>query len=388
MSHLPDELLLYIANQLLNPAERSRLATCNRRLKGLLPTPLRIKVVNSRGDGSLQPEFFVSHADKRIDDSTNFLLSHESLYFGEQYLLWTFDYQRGNKVYLGRHTRHGHKATAHGELQYIFTLGLRPRSPNQIWEVIGGDSGDLVMWGEDIGMSVKGMNPNPTQPDGNQRGLVSCLPASSAAIALAGDRLDTPNNWCVLGDEWGTSEKLQLLPCSMYVPGDDVREQPLNVHAIPEVCDKGEYLLHSPSSQKDGEITCEGYHVTVDFHFWIHQGIMHFHALSLPFALGIPILETDTRHSGSSPLADLLEIRSARWGCVIYYMAVAADVGEGKALDMERFNRRVADHRDHAVRYLPEKQMVYIDVRNNAVRSDSPSLARDTNAAWKFILSW
>ncbi len=385
---LPVELLLYIANQFLNPAERSRLATCNRHLQNILPTPLRIKVVSSRGDGSLQSEFFVSHADERKEDPNKFLLSDENLCFGRQYFLWTFDYRRGNKVYLGRHTRHGHKATSNGDLQYMYTLGLRPRSPNQVWEIVGGESGDVVMWGEDIGMSVGGFNPKPRQPDANQRGLLSCLPASDTAAALAGDGNDTPNNWCVIGDEWGEQEKLQLVPCPMYVPGDDVKEQPLTVHAIPEVCDEGEYLLHSPSSRKDGEVTCEGYHVTVDFQFWIQDGIMHFFASSLPFSLGIPILQTDERRSGLSPLANLLEIKSARWGCVIYYMAVAADVSEGKTLDMERFLRRVTDHRDHTVRYQPEQQSVYIDVQNKTIQSDAHGVARDSKASWKFILSW
>lgn len=386
--HLPDELLLYIANQFLNPAERSRLATCNRHLRNVLPTPLRIKVVSSRGDSSLQSEFFVSHLDGKKEDPNKFVLSHESLHFGRQYFLWTYDYERENKVFLGRHTRHGHKATANGDIQYMYTLGLRPRSPNQVWEFVGGENGDVVMWGEDIGMSVGGFNLKARQPDSNQRGLLSCLPGSSTTSAHTTDQNSSPSHWCVLGDEWGDHEKLQLVPCSMYVPGDDVKEQPLTVHAIPEVCGEGEYLLHAPSSRRDGEVTCEGYHVTVDFQFWIEDGIMNFLAPSLPFTLSIPILQTDERQSGQSPLANLLEIKSARWGCLIYYMAVAADVSEGMTLDMERFLRRVTDHPDHTVRYEPEHQSVYIDVCNKTVQRDAPCLLRDREASWKFILSW
>lgn len=410
---LPDELLQYIGNQFLNPAERSRLATCNSHLRELLPTPLRIKVVSSRGDSSLQSEFFVSdathtdadtdtdaydaiHTDHQTNHMTEhcpskFLLSHQSLYFGRKYHLWTFDYQRGNKVYLGRHTRHGHKASVNGELQYLYTMGLRPRSPNQTWEVIGGEAGDTVMWGEDIGLLVSGTNPKPRQPDSTQPGVLSCLPSSSTAAAVVGDDDDDRNNnnhWCVLSDDWGEHEKLQLLPCSMYVPGDDVKERRLTIHAIPIVCDEGEYLLHSPESGVDGEITCEGYHVTVDFQFWIQDGIMHFFAPALPFTLGVPILQTDERQSGISPLANLLEIKSARWGCVIYYMAVAADVSEGKTLDMDRFLRRVTDHRDHTVQHRPGEQFVNIDVCNKSVRTDAPCVERDPDKIWKFILSW
>ena len=392
ISSIPDDILLNIANQYLNPAERSRLTSCNRHWRRLLPTPLRLKIVTSKGDASLQSEFFVSPVDH--GDAINYLFAHESLYFGQKYFLWTFDYERGNRVYLGRHTRHGHKATDNGDLQYMYTMGLRPRSPNQCWEVIGGLHGDTVMWGEDIGLSVAGTSTKPRQPDSIESGLLSCLVCSSdhtrdAEILNTISNDDgTSNQWVVLGNHSGPQEKLQLLPCQIYVPGDDVKEHNLPIHAIADVCDEGEYLLHSPESQRDGEVNCEGYHVTVDFEFWVSNGIMHFSAPALPFALGIPILQTDERYSGMSPLANLLEIKSARWGCVIYYMAVAADVSEGKALDMERFLRRVTDHRDHIVQHDEINRLVSIDVCNKSVRTDAPDVPRDTEATWKFILSW
>jgi hypothetical protein len=355
-----------------------------------LPTPLRLKIVNSKGDASLQSEFFVSSVDQ--DDDAKYLFSHESLYFGQRYYLWTFDYERGNRVFLGRHTRHGHKATDNGDLQYMYTMGLRPRSPNQFWEITGGVAGDTVMWGEDIGLSVAGKSHKPRQPDSAENGLLSCLSAASDITtdddALNMNSQNNGKHWVVLGNHAGPQEKLQLLPCQIYVPGDDVTEHSLPIHAVAEVCDEGEYLLHSPESQKDGDVNCEGYHVTVDFEFWVTKGIMHFYASALPFALGIPILQTDERYSGMSPLANLLEIKSARWGCVIYYMAVAADVSEGKALDMDRFLRRVTDHRDHTVQHDEINQLVSIDVCNKSVRTDAPEMPRDTEAIWKFILSW
>lgn len=375
--HIPCDLLLHIGNHLLNPAERSRLGTCNRHLHQLLPAPLRIKIVHSRGNRALKEEFFVSPAA----EPNKYLQASDSLRFGEAYYFWTFDYRRNNKVYMGRHTRHGYKPDLNGDMEHLYTLALRPRSPNQTWEVVGGQNGDIVMWGEDVGLSVGGQNSKPRQPDSNNRGLLSCLPTHYPERRGG-------SNWCVLTDSWGQNEKLQLLPNSKFVPGDDIQERELAVHAIPEVCDEGEYLLHSPWSRHYGEVTCEGYHVTVDFTFWIENGIMNFDALALPFSMGIPILETDERSLGVSPLANLLEIKSARWGCVIYYMAVAADVSEGKSLDMQRFLRRVTDHRDHMVHHDEETQRVNIRVKNKEVRRNAPPLRRAPDEIWKFILSW
>jgi hypothetical protein len=131
--------------------------------------------------------------------------------------------------------------------------------------------------------------------------------------------------------------------------------------------------------------------VVVDFHFWIEAGVMYFCAPALPFCLGIPILDSDVamEPSSVSPLANLLEIKSARWGCVIYYMAVAADVSEGKSLDMERFLSRVTDHEDHKVVFNGAKDLVYIDVRGKQVEKNyMPALSRDENSVWQIILSW
>jgi hypothetical protein len=372
MNILPNEVIRLIADVMLNPAERARLSTCSRHLQGLLPSSLRFKITSSRGDGCLQPEFFVSPAEQ----PSKLFESGDNLFYGHRYYFWTYDYERDNKVFLGRHTRHGYEQDESDDLLYLYTLGLRPCHPNQTWEIVGGHDGDTVMWGEDVGLTVGGENPKPRQPDSDQRCLLSCLPASGQP------------SWCVLQEEWGEHEKLQLLPCQQYVPGDDVAEKAIIVHAIPEVCDEGEYLLHNPNSTMNGSVYCEGYHVIVDFHFWIEQGVMHFCSPALPFTLGIPVLETDVPQSNVSLLANLLEIKSARWGCVIYYMAVAADVSEGKTLDIQRFLRRVTDHQDHTVVVNEAKDLVYIDVRNKQVNTGTPALPCDKSAVWKFILSW
>jgi hypothetical protein len=377
MNVLPNEVLRFIADVLLNPAERARLSSCSRHLRGLLPSSLRFKILSSRGDGCLQPEFFVSPAEQPGKS----LESGENLFYGRRYYFWTFDHTRHNKVFLGRHTRHGHEQDDnHADLLYLYTLGLRPCHPNQTWEIIGGNDDDIVMWGEDVGLTVGGENPKPRQPDSDQRCVLSCFPGSSPGEP----------SWCVLQDEWGDHEKLQLLPCPQYIPGENmnVAEKDIIVHAIPEVCDEGEYLLHNPNSTINGSVCCEGYHVIVDFHFWIDQGVMHFCSPALPFTLGIPVLDTDVPLHNISLLANLLEIKSARWGCVIYYMAVAADVNEGKALDVQRFLRRVTDHQDHTVVVNEAKDLVYIDVRNKRVNIATPALPCDKTAVWKFILSW
>ena len=371
---LPNDVIRLIADGLLNPAERARLSTCDRHLKELLPSPLRLKIVSSKGDSCLGPEFFISP----VDQPSKLLELEDNLFYGHRYYFWSFDYERGNKVFLGRHTRHGRETDQNGDLQYLYTLGLRPCTPNQTWEIVGGTDGDTVFYGEDIGLTVGGENAKPRQPDSDQRGLLSCLPKT------AGRSL----SWCALQEEWGQHEKLQLLPCQQYIPSYKMTEKILGVHAIPEVCDEGEYLVHDPASIEKGRVCCEGFHVIVDFHFWIERGTMHFCSPVLPFTLGIPVLETDIPKPNSSFLANLLEIKSARWGCVIYYMAVAADVSEGKPLDSERFLRRVTDHQDHNVVVNEAKDFVYIDVRNKKVNREAPAIPCDMNAVWKFILSW
>jgi hypothetical protein len=445
---LPCDVLQQIADSYLNPAERSRLSSCSKRLNQLLPPLLRIKIVSAtsaslskqQGNGgnfqSLLPAFFVTPADceskdDEYDNSVSYnhcsgtdgpscvkdrcLLSTDNLVFGQRYYFWTFDYQRGNKVYLGRHTRHGLKDQHTGMFQYSYSMGLRPRSPNQTWEVVSDGSeedGDVVMWGEDVGLSVGGTNPRPRLPDSNDRKLLSCLPFQES---MTDNNDNNPANaidnsgssWCVVQEKWGPSERMQLLPIEQFVPGPDVLEKVLNINAIAEACDEGEYLLHSPESLRDGVATCDGFHVIVNFDFWVKKGVMHFFAPVLPFALGIPILETDycrnrksnTHGSSKSPIANLLDIKSARWGCLIYYMAVAADVTEGKTLDMDRFLRRVTDHEDHSVQINERMDFVYIDVKGKKVNqqstelprqiiSNSTAMAPGSNCCWSFVLSW
>mmetsp|Transcript_59476 Transcript_59476/g.145648 ORF Transcript_59476/g.145648 Transcript_59476/m.145648 type:complete len:709 (+) Transcript_59476:267-2393(+) len=178
------------------------------------------------------------------------------------------------------------------------------------------------------------------------------------------------------------------------------RESYLSIYGIPEACDEGEYLLYSPDSSAQGQVGCDGSHVVVDFEYWVRSGIMHFRCPVLPFTLGIPILDTDStdmvddnnsQNQSSScrediqPMTKLLDLRSARWGSLIYYVAVAADVSEGKALDMNRFLNRVTDHEEHTVRVNEKKNLVRIEVRDKKIMK-IPDVKK--TGGWKFLLSW
>ncbi|KAL3929431.1 MAG: hypothetical protein SGBAC_012215 [Bacillariaceae sp.] len=381
LEELPEELLLQRVHSMLNPAEQTQLSSCSQRFQDLLPQYLRVKIVCWRDNGAIQQDLFVSLASA----PNQFLSKSENLVYGQEYYFWSFDYERGNKTYLGRHTRHALEPDAiSGCLQYMYTIGLRPCTPNQTWKVVGGKDGDVVMWGEEIALTVGGSTAKPRQPDSIQRGTLCCMPKMNGPVWIV---LDGSGDICA-GAAGGEANKLKLIPCDQYIPSVKTPEKELIVHAIPRVCDEGEYLLHSPNSTIHGHIHSDGFHVIVDFTFWISKGIMYFGSPVLPFALGIPILETDVLDNDSCPLANLLHIKSARWGCVIYYMAVAADVGEGKNLNMERFLQRVTEHRDHQVIVNPSKDLVYINVLHKQVKTKANPVPRNDDALWRFILSW
>lgn len=126
----------------------------------------------------------------------------------------------------------------------------------------------------------------------------------------------------------------------------------LDIHPVPNICDNGYCFLYSPEQLRHGTTGFEGAHAHVKFYFWTIDGIMYFHALALPFCLGVPIVQDDDPIMGksqASPLQCLYDTYSARWGCLKYYLATAADVGEGRPLDMARFLMHVTDHEDHTV---------------------------------------
>jgi hypothetical protein len=354
---------------MLNPRDAWRLSVCSSHLCDALPLPLRLRIV-SRGNGSsLKDLFFVSPAD----DPSKTLLGTDRLIFGVHYLFWTYDYARDNRVFLGRHIRISERK-GNGQSMHRYNLGLRPIDPNQTWVVSrGGRGGDEVPWEADIGLCVGGENSRANQPDSKQRLLLS---------------VTVDDSWHVTKDFWDTDEQLQFIPHR-----DDEREtiveKNLIVHAIPDVCDRGMYLLYNPDSLKHGSSACEGSHAIVKFHFWIEDGTMKFRALNLSFTFGVPILEEDkvivTKQA--SPLVALFDKNSARWGSIKYYMATAADVGEGRSLDMDIFMRGVKEHEDHTIVRDLSGGLVQIQVQDSIIDTNSPSFQLDADGpAWEFVL--
>jgi len=207
----------------------------------------------------------------------------------------------------------------------------------------------------------------------------------------------------------------------------------LETFAIPDLSDRGAYLLYSPSRwqaqlapstllPKGGgggggaKGTMEGAFVSppywyengritsVEFSFWITMGILYFKAHSLSFALAIPVVKPDREffdashqeeeqqgeESQAQPIINLYESYSARWGCIKYYMATAADVGEGCPFNLDVFLRGVTDHVDHRVEQL-DHDIIAIQMKASSTIVD-PTLVkdipRDDSRIWKFFFSW
>ena len=156
----------------------------------------------------------------------------------------------------------------------------------------------------------------------------------------------------------------------------------LDIHPVPNVCDNGFCFLYSPEQLRHGSTKFDGAHAHVPFYFWTLDGIMYFHALVLPFCLGIPIVQDDDPIFGksqASPLLCLYDTYSARWGCLKYYLATAADVSEGRPLDMERFLLHVTDHEDHTV--VQQRQQRRQEVQQQQLRPSHPEQHGDYHNA-------
>jgi hypothetical protein len=273
MHILPVEVLDTITS-FLNPAEKWRLSATSRRYRNLLPVPLRIKIVSHHSASALAPKFYVSrvvfqdNAAKNIGGSAstdksdkassrsrrnNFadsvttstkaafvegatLQIGEELQWGMDYLFWTYDYTKEQKVFLGRHgqnilyhnLRHNHGILDpqqhidgvdddeddddHTNLEddddndesmgqdddndelstdsnddgnmsrpnCLYTLGLQIRTPNQTWRLVPAEpSKSPSPFGTPdyptiLGLSVGGTTQNFSfRPDSNQRMFLS-----------------------------------------------------------------------------------------------------------------------------------------------------------------------------------------------------------------------
>ena len=124
----------------------------------------------------------------------------------------------------------------------------------------------------------------------------------------------------------------------------------------------------------------------VEFYFWISGGYLYLRSPVLPFSLGIPITMSDRKYFRPQlgPIANLYESYSARWGCIKYYMATAADVGEGCPLNMTVFRRRVAEHDEHRVVVLENIVSIHM---HEEVDMDIPDIPKDENQMWRFFFS-
>ncbi|KAL3937274.1 MAG: hypothetical protein SGBAC_007581, partial [Bacillariaceae sp.] len=165
MNQLP-EALVYEIVEYLNPKERQRFSETNQEQRNLLRVPLMVIIASTSSGSALQERFFVSPRK----NPHKMLLDREELIFEEDYLFWTFDYARGNKVYL---SRHGQKLLSTEYTQYMFTIGLRPKHPTQFVRIKGGEAGTKVSLEDCVGIDIGGTLPIKHTPDSKHRMFLS-----------------------------------------------------------------------------------------------------------------------------------------------------------------------------------------------------------------------
>lgn len=367
MNQLPVALLYEIVDY-LNPRERQRFSGTNQEHRYLFPTPLIVKITSKPSGSALHERFFVS--PRR--NPRKMFLDHEELLFEEDYLFWTYDYQRENKVYL---SRHGQKLLNTEYIQYMFTMGLRPKRPTQFVRIKGGIAGTKVPFSTSVGLDIGGTSPIRHTPNSRDRMYLSSQALTVGAL------------WYAIQQKWGNDEKLQLYRCRDYGEKDD-RTTRLIVHAIPDISD-GPCSLYSPKSLKDGRAACELHHVNVRFHFWVVGGVLCFHALvGVPFSFGVPMLEEDHAVAIKDPvdcLKLLLKKNSSRWWAIKHYMSVAAEIQAGTVIKVEDFMRTVKDHEDHTILRDESKNLVYIQVQDAIVEKRIPDYPKIEDAVWEFL---
>jgi hypothetical protein len=334
------------------------------------------------------------------------------LRYNVEYVLWTFDYGRSNRVFLGRH---GQKLMHQEDPQFLYSLGLRPKEHNQTWKVtrkreIGKGVDDCtvarkgpVPYGSPVCMTVGGSLEIPYGPDSSTRLYLSAHELSMGAL------------WYTFRDrESCIDEDLYVYQSSEYIAIDDKsriqssaldssersKNSPLNsdrgiserdviVHAIPSIMDGG-YLFYAPESLRDGQAECELHHAAIPCHFWIEDGMFIFHAYqSLPFKFGVPVLEEDAvdhNKGQTEALAVLLAKNSSRWWAIKHYFSTAANVEEGREFHMDIFLRNSKDHEDHLVVYEKENKFVHIIVGDAVVDKNIPDVPRRMGDVWRFSI--
>jgi hypothetical protein len=543
----PDEWIVGLAQDWLNPREQRRLAIASKRFHRILPQPLRIQICSAKSGGSSdccclagelfatpvqeqhrppellpiqQPQACAATVDKKPDKrrtrkpALGPLDTSGSLRYHQEYFLWQFDYEENCPVYLGRQLRHtqppsltditnnnenNNSNETSRSSDYRFTLGFRPRSPNQSWKILPDNS---YSYGDHLDTNIKtlssrksslsvvdprrplilvvsGWEERPGQVESNEvhklmaqvrlthtgrplwtwhtvsydmdkntaqprecagaEGAVQDLSFAYTTSHLVRQQQQRPESELfVLFSSTGTGGNGNAVatasPPLKPMPGDRRRKRSqsgdftqiyrLETFAIPDLSDRGAYLLysplrwkanlapstllHRPSSSLASQLAAphwfeHGRIASVEFSFWVDKGILYFKAHSLSFALAIPVVKLDREffdassslsenkdeHPESQPIINLFESYSARWGCIKYYMATAADVGEGCAFNLDVFLRGVTDHEDHQVEQVDD--VIAIQMKEASTVVD-PSLVmdvqRDDSRIWKFFFSW
>ena len=185
---LPTDVMQAIADH-LNPVEVSRLSSCCKGLRRMLPPLLCLRIVkmqrrrhdgqNESGDNTssycLAQRFFASKAtvpmatlqtcendteravmafaetkSSLLRNNYRPLQGTQRLEFGTHYWFWSFDYKRNRRLFLGRQVRitdyeettivtaaNNNNGTPHivTKYRYGYHVGLQPYNPNQTWQI-------------------------------------------------------------------------------------------------------------------------------------------------------------------------------------------------------------------------------------------------------------
>mmetsp|Transcript_16864 Transcript_16864/g.41075 ORF Transcript_16864/g.41075 Transcript_16864/m.41075 type:complete len:397 (-) Transcript_16864:1142-2332(-) len=382
IEQLPNVVLSEMV-EYLNPRERQRFSAANRALRKLFPMPLRIKIASKSTNTSLEEMYFVSPYER----PSAFLSRQEALVFEKDYLLWTYDYNRENKVFLSRNNVEWGDT---GTFQYvIFSAGLRPKDTRQSIRVMGGKAGTQVCFGKDVGVTLGGLDANPTRADSRYRSYLSVLAVADVT------------RWYSMVREWGKAEMLQLHRCEdddhTAVVNDDETTSSLTIHAKPDIVDDI-FHLYSPKSLELGTASSEMVYHKIRCNLWIESGYICVRALvnSMPCSFAVPIIETDSLGGGGgiqqSPVVDvmnmLFEKADARWEAVKYYLAIALDLNCGRSHSLGDIMNSLASCDESCtstIAYDAAQSMVYMQVDSYIVTTSVPDSPFNENEMWECL---
>jgi len=380
MEQLPFAVLSEMV-EYLNPRERQRFSAANRELRKLFPTPLRIKISSKSVGCSLEETYFCSPHTK----PETYLSACDSLIYEEQdYLLWTYDYTRENKVYMCRNDVEWGDT---GTFQYlIFSVGLRSNHTRQTIRIMGGKAGAHVRFGDDVGITIGGLDANPTSPDSRYRSYLS--------VRGFGDFV----RWYSMVQEWGKDERLQIHECQGhrhdYASKDDTTSRSnLTIHAEPDIVD-GIFHLYSPNSLKHGIASSELVHHKIGCRVWIESGYICAKVDSIPSSFAVPIVGTDHLEGIIQTPMQVLQMffhkQDTRWEAMKYYWAIALDLTCGSRshsfCDMMAALASCDNSGTSTIAHDPSRSMVYMQVDDYLVTTRVPDCPVNENELWECLV--